>query len=810
MIRVEHVRISCKKTIVLEDVSFTMASRGFVSFCAEEAASSAMALLLGAHRVCEQGEVWFWDQRLTRQEIQRCNLRNSYVQGLFTDFQLLDNANVYENVTLGLSYPKVDVDELLKVWGMDRVKYVPVEDLEFIDQAKTVIIRCLLRHTRMLVFDACTSLFSRQEKDQLYQLLKRCSKHLLVVVCGDPVASSFATQIIECEQGHLISDSLAELEEEQAISLSSFHLSLAKKKAMWKDINQRSKWKYRMLFLCLLVSAMAINVVIFNARLDLVTLEESVLANAGQSAIQLEKQAVGDDGTIYQNRYEHMRDEDIAELNTQIKDQLIYSYRCENPSLELTRFYGTSPYSKDLYDYSILELENLSQMGFPSILGSFPTTYFEACISDITANMLLSNGYFEDLKPGLHSYEDVIGRTVVWYGRSLTITGILPSDTDRNLTIQTKVLAGNSSYNSMLYYDRLFVKTGFMEHHDIRNQLTFPDYNKRILYQNQKAGIDQIQVAQPGVSYYDADLVLHTDLGAQEAYLDFMAVYQLVYKDRYQDVLVNDEMTTAEKQADYYRYATTLIGKQIRLQAYRISDQAENSMVMDQTITIKGIRPASSRIFENNYLRSQDKGTIWLSEEALAPYLKPNRMIDAVFYQSQDPTQMRETLNFLNEHDYYHAFVSNSRMFQVFVVDIKQLRNVLLFIGILFFLLYIAGFLYLLDRSRDTHKKEMTIFYLFGARRRHLELVYLRNAMFNLLKYCVFAGIASLIGIYILVYFIYYEFTSDTQIPILSYIMIPVLFILIAWLTLSLSVAVFLQLRCVIDEYFNRRRFMIK
>lgn len=810
MIRVNHISITKQKTIVLEDVSFTLASHGFVSFCAEEDAASLMAQILGAHRVPTQGEVWFWNQELLAKERIQCDIRNTFVQGLFTDFQLLDNRSVYDNVTLGLSHPRVDVEDLLRSWNMDRFKDVPVEDLDFVNQAKTVIIRCLLHRTRMLVFDACTSPFSKQEKDQLYQLLKRCSKDLLVVICGDTHANALATHVIECEQGHLISDSLSTIKEELDVPISSFHFPLAKKKAMWKDINQRSKWKYRILFLCLLVSAMAINVVIFNSQLVLVDLEESVLTNAGQSAIQIEKQAIGDDGVVYRTRYEHIKERDVQALHEQFGQQLVYSYRVENPKLELTRFYGGLVPDADLYDYSIMELDSLEQMGFSTIIGEFPSNYYEACVSDITANMLLREGYFSDLHSGVDSYEQVIGKQILWYGRELEITGILPSDSNRNLTIQTKVLEGNISYNSTLFDHRLYVYTGFVNQHDVHNQLTFPAYNKQLIFQNKAVTIDQIQVAPHGGIYYDKEMLLRVGLEAKDCYLDFMSVYHLGYKDRYRDVLVNDDMTMMEKQADYYRYALSLIGKKLDVQAYRIIDQPSNSMVMDETLTIKGIQPASEYIFEDNYLNMQTQGTIWMNEETLSPYLKQNIMIDSVYYHSDDPSQMRATLDYLNEHGYYHAFVSNSRMFQVFVVDIKDLRNVLLFIGILFFLLYIIGFLYLIDRSRDTHKKEMTIFYLFGERRAQIEHIYVRNAMFHLLKYCVFAGIASLIGIYILVYFIYYEFSSTTQIPIFSYILIPIVFTFVAWSCLSLCVYVFLKLRCVIDEYFNRRHFMIK
>lgn len=809
MIRVEHLSIHDRKETILEDISFALSSKGFVSFCAEEKGSRAMAKLLGAQCYPKYGSVYFQEYPLNKVAVTKGILRNTFVQGLFGDFQLLMNQSVYENATLGFTYPKADVEQLLKEWHLIDKKKVAVEDLEFEDQAAVVIVRCLLRRCKMIVYDVYSSPFSQKERIQLYQLLKKCSKQLLVVICGDHEANTFADHILECRKAYLVSDSIGENIEEHMVEAQVFHMPAAKKKAIWKDINQRSLWKFRVLFLCLLCSVIAINVVMFNSQLHLVDLEESVLSSFHQNMIQIEKQAVGDDGKIYPNYYADMEENDGDILSRRLKGNLIYSYKIENPEQEMNRFYGTAWNPSDLYTYHIVELKNQKE-GFQEIQGHFPKNYFEACISSVSAKSLIREGYFE----GLDEQSDVsrvIGQEILWFGRTLKISGILSIDDNPNLGIQIQRIDENDSkYIDNLYTGNLFVKAGFMKNHDASKQTTFPDVVKQLTYQNISISLSQIQYPKNEIAYFDgehfqSDMYLQED----EAYLDFYAVYQLIYHDRYRDVKVNDDMSPEEKMNDYYHFASELIGKEITIQAYRINREPNNSMVMSKKIKVKGIMTIGDYIFSDDFYPENGRGKIMMSPVVLQPYMKANYKIDKLFFQSNHKEEMVSALQYLNSNAYYQAFVSNSRMFQVFVVDIKELRGVLLFIGVTFLLIYMIGFLYLMDRNRRTNQKEMTIYYLFGETRQRLELLYVRNATFNLLKYHMFAMIASMICIYILIFLVYKDFTN-VEIPMISYISIPMIFMFVSWIISSLITYFFIRLRRILDESVQYDRYMLQ
>lgn len=809
MIRVEHLSIHDRKETILEDVSFDLSSHGFVSFCAEEKGSKAMAKLLGAQCYPKYGHIYFQEYPLNKIAVTKGILRNTFVQGLFGDFQLLMNKSVYDNATLNFPYPKADVEQLLKEWHLIDKKNVAVEDLEFEDQAAVIIVRCLLRRCKMIVYDVYSSPFSQKERIHLYQLLKKCSQQLLVVVCGDFEANTFADQIIECRKAYLVSDSLCQKEHEYITELRAFHMPAIKKKAIWKDINQRSLWKFRVLFLCLLCSVIAINVVMFNSQLKLVDLEESVLSSFHQNMIQIEKQAVGDDGKIYPNYYADMEENDGKILSSHLKGNLIYSYKIENPEQEMNRFYGTTWNPDDLYTYHLIELENQNQ-GFDQIQGHFPKNYFEACISSVNAKSLLRSGYFE----GLNENSDVsmvIGKEILWYGRTLKISGILSIDDNPNLGIQIQRIDENDSkYIDALYTGNLFVKAGFMKNHDASKQTTFPDVVKQLTYQNISIPLTQIQYPKNEIAYFDGDTFrsdLH--LNEDEAYLDFYAVYQLIYHERYRDVKVNDDMSQEEKMNDYYHFASELIGKEINVNAYRINREPLNSMIMSKTVKVKGIMTIGDYIFSDDFYPESGQGKIMMSPKVLRPYMKANYKIDKLFYQSDQKEEMLEALQYLNTNAYYQAFVSNSRMFQVFVVDIKELSGVLLFIGVSFFIIYMIGFLYLIDRNRRTNQKEMTIYYLFGETKQHLELLYARNTTFNLLKYHMFAMLASLICIYILIFLVYKDFTN-VEIPMISYISIPILFMLVSWGISSLITYFFIKLRRILDECVQHDRNMLQ
>ena len=138
-------------------------------------------------------------------------------------------------------------------------------------------------------------------------------------------------------------------------------------------------------------------------------------------------------------------------------------------------------------------------------------------------------------------------------------------DDNPNLGIQIQRIDGNDSkYIDELYTENLFVKAGFMKNHDASKQTTFPDVVKQLTYQNISIPLTQIQYPKNEIAYFDGN-TFQSDihLNEDEAYLDFYAVYQLFYHNRYRDVKVNDEMSLEEKMNDYYHFASELIGKEI-------------------------------------------------------------------------------------------------------------------------------------------------------------------------------------------------------------------------------------------------------
>ena len=154
MLKLNRITLeNTEKTHRMEDVSFHFPDTGFISIHGDDESLMLQLarLLAGLHKPCSGSMVYGEEvmEYFTPQE--QCRYRSVCTASLFCDFQLLEQRSVLDNIRMSYDEDEQELDDLLRQWGLYGKKETRIEDLDFDDHIRMVLLRNLLRHPRVLV-----------------------------------------------------------------------------------------------------------------------------------------------------------------------------------------------------------------------------------------------------------------------------------------------------------------------------------------------------------------------------------------------------------------------------------------------------------------------------------------------------------------------------------------------------------------------------------------------------------------------------------------------------------------------------------
>ena len=131
---------------------------------------------------------------------------------IYQFYNLIPILNVEENITLPCDLdrkdvPKEELDELLKVLGLEnRRKHLPNE-LSGGQQQRVAIGRALINHPAIVLADEPTGNLDSKSSDEIVQLLKTSNKkynQTIIMITHDPEIAKVADRIIRIEDGKIL------------------------------------------------------------------------------------------------------------------------------------------------------------------------------------------------------------------------------------------------------------------------------------------------------------------------------------------------------------------------------------------------------------------------------------------------------------------------------------------------------------------------------------------------------------------------------------------------------------------------------
>lgn len=213
-------------TIALDHVSFRLPQKGFLFILGKSGSGKSTLLnILGGLDQCDSGD-FIVDGKNTKKFRSKDfdYYRNTYIGFVFQEFHLIEEYNVYDNITLSLKLQKekVDlakVDSILAKVGMEGLGKRKINELSGGQKQRVAIARALIKNPQILLADEPTGSLDRETGNQIFSLLKEISKEKLVVVVSHDRESAitYADGIIEIQDGKIISNSISVEEEDSSV-----------------------------------------------------------------------------------------------------------------------------------------------------------------------------------------------------------------------------------------------------------------------------------------------------------------------------------------------------------------------------------------------------------------------------------------------------------------------------------------------------------------------------------------------------------------------------------------------------------------
>lgn len=814
MLKVEHLHIQLDaQHVLIDDASFSLPNRGIVSICANhDITCTTLAQVLSGMQDVKEGSITYNDEAIEYfDEEQRSLYRSIFASSLYFDFQILKDKSVFQNVSMGLEYPMERVEQELRTWKLEDKRDVLAEDLSTIEQWRMVLVRIVLRQPMMLVFDVIRCPLSSQELIEFYALLEELRTQMLIVIIGDQSSYSISNRTIEFFNGHIISDSLIEEEHFPQINhtMEAFQLTRSITDGLYGKMYTHIRWKLRCASLLCVMAFICLSTAIFSTTLDITDIQMRLMEKQGSSMIAIEKMAENTEGSVMRNEYSLLDKEDIQTLNDKLASPIVLGYEPVDVREATYYTYGTSILDEvhnDMNDFTIVEANSNVDLGLKKMYGTYPKTYQEVALSSSQAYALLKDELEEPYKESEEQMKEMLHKEVDWYGNTFEITAIFPSTVPQNVNLDLDMTGynGDTKQSSAISDRSFFVKIGFVEnYHVLQSKVYKKTYKRMISNARVVTSFNHISSLDRDVYYYNgSEVVMDYDIQKDEVILDFPMALDMGYRSTYQyGVDELHQVSFDERVKAYEAFCDQWIGKTITLQTYTTQNSPNASAVMSQKVNIKGFIIPITYDYLERYISNLEEGCAYLNRDIVAKYSSQNHYIKEAFYHGRDTNDLRQALSYLNKQTLFAPYLTNSRILQFFVVDLKNMNTLFIILGTLSIFVYVMIFLFLLRSTIQLLRRELSTYYIFGERKSVLQklmITYFHNVIWMRTLFGWFCGTLAL-GTFILMIY----FTLSASQTILWSLCLPLLLLCITLVILRVACAITMRHLSVIEEEFG-------
>lgn len=210
-------KIYSPTSIALDDVSFSIAPKEFVSLVGQSGAGKTTLMkLLWAEENPTKGKVFFESTDISLIPKRKLFSHRRRIGVIFQDFRLLPNKTAYENIAFAMEAAgrtpeeiELDVPEVLELVGLsDRVSHFPSE-LSGGERQRVAIARAIVNQPDIIMADEPTGNLDPISSFEIINILKKINElgtTIMLATHNKAVIDSLGKRVITIEKGKIIRD----------------------------------------------------------------------------------------------------------------------------------------------------------------------------------------------------------------------------------------------------------------------------------------------------------------------------------------------------------------------------------------------------------------------------------------------------------------------------------------------------------------------------------------------------------------------------------------------------------------------------
>ncbi|MFC5406522.1 ATP-binding cassette domain-containing protein [Cohnella soli] len=362
MIQINNLIKRYGHSLVLDDISFTLPSKGLICLLGASGSGKTTLLnLLAGFDSQYSGEITVWGTSISELDADELSAyRRDHIGFVFQNYHLLSGYTVLENILLPCELNPSDEEdyrkkakELLNKLGLSQKTNAKIENLSGGQKQRVAIARALIRNPRIVLADEPTGALDRSNSNEMMALLKEISKdRLVIVITHDQKICGFADDVVHIENGKLRAKEIG-----TGTALTEPH-KLSLNKAVNGSAFKRGLKNFNVHFTRYMAISLAISIGILAFMLSLSSenvMEKSISdfkeKNTAYNNGYIKNQG-DNDGTVFQLLNSDKRIENvyyqykISDVTLSVGDQTeALAEKCPMPKATESMSYGTMPKS---------------------------------------------------------------------------------------------------------------------------------------------------------------------------------------------------------------------------------------------------------------------------------------------------------------------------------------------------------------------------------------------------------------------------------------------------------------------------------
>lgn len=446
MIRLQNVtkiyQTKAKNDVkALSNVNLTFENTGLIFILGASGSGKTTLLnIIGGLDQPTEGKLIVDETKVLGKDLSLEQYRQNYIGFVFQEYNLLDDLNVFDNVSLSVSYSskeerKKAVETVLRKVVLSGYEKRRISELSGGQKQRVAIARALAKNSQILLCDEPTGNLDSETGKEIFDLLSEISKEKLVIVVShnEEMAEKYADRILKISDGSIVANYIRNVVQDERTerkSRGTNHVSFGYKIKCGFHNLFTHKFKTFISFLLLFLSVFTMCIMQISLSYDAErTIADSI--NTQNTLIVLKNNSKNGDASNIAESYP---------LTDEVEKSIGQDAYADGYKLN----YGTA-FLINEQNAGLLERK---EFYFREVLNGQ-----SAYVTDYFVDIAVKGTDFTDLV--YTDYGELNGKTITYKGHALfTIAGIIKTDYKDYFDERGNIKSMPESYGTSLYYDR--------------------------------------------------------------------------------------------------------------------------------------------------------------------------------------------------------------------------------------------------------------------------------------------------------------------------------------------------------------------